>query len=148
MRRAHLGPGPRGARGFTLVELLVVLAVIAALAAAALPLVRPDGGRWSGRALALDVAAELRRARALAISTGAAQAFAVEPESRRFGPGGRLVPPGLGIAVEGSPAAPARIEFYPDGSASGGRVAISGAGEALVVEVDWLTGRVGANRRP
>ena len=34
------------------------------------------------------------------------------------------------------------IRFYPDGSSTGGRVTVASGERKLLVDVDWLTGRV------
>jgi general secretion pathway protein H len=34
------------------------------------------------------------------------------------------------------------IRFYPDGSSTGGRVTLAAGERKLLVDVDWLTGRV------
>ena len=34
------------------------------------------------------------------------------------------------------------IRFYPDGSSTGGRVTVAAGERRLLVDVDWLTGRV------
>ena len=49
----------------------------------------------------------------------------------------RALPPGVALA------APADgISFAPDGSSSGGRIALATGPVRLEVAVDWLTGRV------
>ena len=48
------------------------------------------------------------------------------------------VPPSILLAMAG----PAAIRFGPDGDSSGGAVRVAGTARALLVQVDWITGRV------
>jgi general secretion pathway protein H len=41
-----------------------------------------------------------------------------------------------------------RIRFAPDGSASGGRIELSGGGRTIWVGIDWLSGRVSQRPKP
>ena len=76
--------GRGGARGFTLLELILVLALIAfasLLAAAAL------SGGFDGmrlRSAAKEVAAQLRFTRTQALATGEAQRFTIDPAAHRW----------------------------------------------------------------
>lgn len=140
-------PTPRE-RGFTLIEMLAVL-VILALALGIL------AGRGPARSPAFDArgAAEqlargMRLARSQAIAGNADIPFTVDVARRAFQVGRgpwQPFPPTLDIgitAVPGETGTAARIVFAPDGGSTGGRVRVSGGGAALVVAVDWLSGRV------
>ncbi len=48
----------------------------------------------------------------------------------------------LTIAGEARGAGAGDIRFNPDGSSTGGRIALADAGHRIAVGVDWLTGRV------
>jgi len=139
--------------GFTLVELLVALAV-AALVMAALPLgLRRDGGAAAVQRTAADIGAALRRARAAAIAENRPAVFAIDLAEGRYtadrAPPAAL-PPGLEISVRAADMAiaggRAGIGFYPDGSSTGGRIAIAGGAATAHVAVDWLTGHVAVGR--
>ena len=74
----------RFASGFSLLEMLLVMALIAA---ASLLAVAAFGGGMQGiklRAGARDLAAQMRFARAVAISSGQAQDVVVDPQARRW----------------------------------------------------------------
>ena len=71
-------------RGFSLMEMLLVLALIAV---ASLLAVAAFGGGMQGmklRAGAKDVAAQMRFARAVAISSGQPQDVVIDPQARRW----------------------------------------------------------------
>ncbi len=127
--------------GFTLLELLVVVAVLGLLMAA-LPgflATEPPGREAALRALRADLLA----ARAEAIRTARPVTVAFAPEAGEAA--GRALPEGVRLAAEtrardgeGRPA----VVFYADGSASGGRIALTDAAGTGAIAVHWLTGRV------
>lgn len=142
---------PARTDGFTLLELLVVLAIVALMTAiaaprfaAALPGAELDSG-------ARKLAAGLREARSLAVSTNRAVPFTLRGDANLYtiGRGGesRQLPGKLAITLvtgrrEISGANQGSIRFFPDGSSTGGRIELKGAGGKRSIEVDWLTGRI------
>ena len=139
-------------RGYTLMEVLVALAVIG-MVLAAVPLVA--GGPRPGaeaRAAAVELASALRRTRSGAIAGFRSEVFYLDTERRVYRVGSKgqdnPLPEGLAVSlytarselVDGHAG---RIRFFPDGSATGGRVTLAGGGHSYVVAVDWLTGAVG-----
>jgi general secretion pathway protein H len=138
-------------RGFTLIELLVVMAIAAFL----IVLVAPSGVRQRDRAelagSARAIAAGLRLARSQAIASARPTVFVVDVASRHFtSAAGGLVgemPRGASIALttaedEVATASVGAIRFFPDGSSTGGTVAILRRPDRYDVRVDWLTGSV------
>ena len=141
--------------GFTLLEMLVVLAIIAA---ASLMAMAAFGGGMRGmqlRSSAKEIAAQLRFARAVAISTGEPQDVVIDPQGRSWrgakGRSGSL--PGEGEVVFTGAAAgqfadtadsegKGVVRFFPDGAATGGRVRLLANGAGWDVDVRWLTGEV------
>lgn len=135
--------------GFTLIEMLVVLALLSLAAVIAAPMA--DGSRKAKAlaATAAELASELRSARATAVRSNIAQTLTIDTASRHYLRDGwqasRAFPPHLDIALDtirGEQSGPnsGRIRFYPDGSATGGRIVLGNGPHTAVVSVDWLTG--------
>lgn len=145
--------------GFTLLEMLVVLVIIAA---ASLLATAAFGGGLRGiqlHASARQIAAQLRFARAVAISSGEPQDVVIDPRARSWrgakGRSGNL--PGEGeVVFTGAGAAQFAdaadgegkgvVRFFADGAATGGRLRLLANGAGWDVEVRWLTGEVAVRR--
>ena len=134
-------PRPRaGADGFTLIEMIVVLVVLGLVGSIVLsrgPLRSPI---LDLRAGARVMVSAMREARARAIDTDHDVVFTVDADHRDYGVRGgarRPLPAGLELASK-----PVPVVFHPDGSASGGTLALAENGRQLVIRVDWLTGAV------
>ncbi len=132
--------------GFTLTELLVVLGVIGLLIVATPTLIQAalPGARAAAEARAL--ASNLRAMRAEAIAHGHAtrvvfdavgHAFTDEPRNSTY-----TLPDGLRFAFPGAESTTRTIEFYPDGSSSGGAVLVGNDRFRHRIAADWLTGKV------
>lgn len=143
---------PTRPAGFTLLELLLVLVI----AAGGYTLIaRFPSGSVSGAQLkssARAVAAGLRDARGTAIIRQEPTALFVDLEKRTFEVEGggrvRALPERLSVQLYTAQSEivderRGAIRFYPDGSSTGGRLTLGGSGDSkLLVDVDWLTGRV------
>ena len=145
--------------GFSLLEMILVMVLIAA---ASLLAIAAFGGGMQGmklRAGAKEVAAQMRFARAVAISSGQPQDVIIHPTARRWqGAKGRTGDlPGVGeVVFTGARAgqfAPdednegkGTVRFFPDGAATGGRVRLMANGGGWDVDVSWLTGEVKLKR--
>jgi general secretion pathway protein H len=142
---------PGAQRGFTLLELLLVL-VIAASGYALV--VRFQTGGVSGvelKSAARAVAAGLREARGAAIVTQESAALTLDLDRRSMEVSGgarpRSLPQRLDLKLYTAQSEivddkRGSIRFYPDGSSTGGRVTLASGERKLLVDVDWLTGRV------
>lgn len=146
--RAYL---PRGGAspGFTLIELVIVIAVVALAVTLVSTRGLPVGAATHARATAQAVSGALRAARGEAVATNRAVSFALDVTNRSYSWGRRAperLPADIDLALltgqDQLGAAGGQIRFYPDGSSSGGRVTIGGAGKVWSIGVDWISGRV------
>lgn len=163
----------RGARGFTLLEMIVVVVLIGIVTTV---LVAAMSGGFEGqrlRSAARDLAAQLRYTRTQALLSGRPQVFALDVDARTWSaPRDRrgVLPQGLQIdaTTARDPVADAvgddasaddtrggervvRVRFFADGSSTGGRIRLRPAGRApgtgeWRVDVAWLTGQVSMAR--
>ena len=154
-------PARRGAgvRGFSLLEMLLVLVLVAA---ATLLAMAAFGGGMRGmqfRSAAKDLAAQMRFTRAVAISSGQAQEFLVDPAARSWrganGRSGSLPDAGevvfTGASTSQFPEIASEqrtgvVRFFPDGAATGGRIRLLVNDGGWDVDVAWLTGEVKLQR--
>jgi len=120
------GTGERARRhpeaGFTLLEALVILAILALIAGISFPAVGSVLRYQAFTDGATRFEASLRGARAQALRRDTRMSFVISPDQRDFGFGGatdRLPEQVRGIAPGGA------ITFFPDGTATGGEVAVS-----------------------
>ena len=135
--------------GFTLIELVVVIALLALVAAIAVP----SAGRLIDLSSPSDdverLAAALRQARMAAIVEGRPRHVFIDPAHRKWRHGKDVrtfdsiasittaVPP-VGRRANGMSS----IVLLPDGSATGGRIALGDGHRRRIVTIDWLTGNV------
>jgi general secretion pathway protein H len=159
MMRARDHQRRRATAGFTLIELLVALSLLALAVFLALPSARGPATSQMLDATAQDIAGLLRAARSAAIKDNQPRRLIVDVAQRSVGPeagngGGdaiahRRLPAGFELdvtAASGDIIAPSaiRLTFFPDGSASGGRIVLRHAGRSAAISIDWLSGRVTA----
>lgn len=143
-------PDPVRREGFTLIEVIVTLAILSL----ALVLVAGFKPPWSSglglRGTAAELAAGLRLARSEAIAGNRSVAFDIDLAGHRYSVGAGKVRPLpadlsielLTIAGESRGGTTGDIRFHPDGSSTGGRIALVQGTRRVAVGVDWLTGRV------
>jgi general secretion pathway protein H len=136
--------------GFTLIEMLVVLTIAALIVGLALPRLTGAEEKATLRTAAHEVAAALRTTRSLAMTRGQTEAFVINTANGAFRAGqaaqGQL-PRGLHLALvtvtaDQESASQGRIQFFADGSSTGGGVVLASGKTRSQVLVDWLTGRV------
>ena len=136
--------------GFTLIEVIVTLAILGL----ALVIVVGYKAPWSSglglKGTASELASQLRLARSTAIASNRPVAFDLDVTDHlyRVGTGAtRRLPANLSIKLltisgESRDANVGDIRFNPDGSSTGGRIALADGKQRVAVGVDWLTGRV------
>lgn len=136
-----------GARGFTLLELIVVLLVLAVAAGLAMPAIGRSVDAVRVRAEIAGFSAVLRHAREQAIVLRRVHAVVVDPtehqvriladdEVRKT----RAIP--AGWTIEASPPPNLTVRFEPQGSSSGGDFRIVAGPVTYRITVDAVTGRV------
>jgi general secretion pathway protein H len=151
--RAHSASFPpvsQRAAGFTLLEIIIVLAILGLSLAIFAAYKAPWSTALDLKGTAGELAQQLRLARAEAIARDRPVEFTLDLAQHRYRVGGapaRPLPPHLAIrmlTIAGERRGPggAAIRFNPDGSSTGGRIALSGGHRTIAVGVDWLTGRV------
>jgi prepilin-type N-terminal cleavage/methylation domain-containing protein len=143
-----------GARGFTLLELLVTLVVLALALGVVVPIVGRSSDTIRARAEVAGFSALLRHARERAITSRTPHAVVVDPVARRVlllagGPEGdvretRALPPAL--RVEATPPPALTVRFEPQGTTSGGDFRLTSGTVVYRVTVDGVTGRVRSTR--
>lgn len=138
--------------GFTLIELLVVVVIMLGIFALVPPMFNQGVSGPELKAAARKVAAGLRKVHAQAISQKKEAALTMDVEARRFELTGDKrvyqLPPKIDISLytaksEISAEKSGAIRFFPDGSSTGGRVTLAAGERKFLVDVNWLTGRVG-----
>lgn len=139
-------------RGFTLLELLVVLAIMGLLLGLASPRFHNIVPGFELQSSARELAAALRETRGQALERGDPAVLVLDLAGRRYGLGGGSQSKELprDIVLEAMTAAEdiseetrrARFRFFPDGSATGGRITLSRGERQYRIDIDWLTGRV------
>jgi general secretion pathway protein H len=141
----------RAAAGFTLFEMIIVLALAGLMLGLALSVARrPVSPTTRTVVAAREIAAALRSARLQAITANRPVSVTFDIVNHRYqigASGWRPVAPEVDMALlttagAGASGSSGRVRFAPDGSASGGRVTLSGGGRTLWVGIDWLTGRI------
>jgi general secretion pathway protein H len=138
----------RATNGFTLLELLCVLAILS-LATLAASLAVRGNTRLEVRAIAQDVASDLRRSREDAVLHQQATALRLKDVEQHLhaSRGRRRMVPNLAIEFQaGRPSlvdqAPKFIRFFPDGSSTGGAFKLQSGRETVIIRIDWIDGQV------
>jgi general secretion pathway protein H len=138
-------------RGFTLMEVMLVMAVMGFVMAIAPPLLSAAMPGLQLKSATRSIAAALRRARSIAIASGKNAALDMDLEALTAKVTGDEKILQIPQSVEASmvtasqkvtDALHASIQFFPDGTSTGGRVTLRNGDNGYAVDVDWLTGRI------
>lgn len=135
---------------------MVVLVILALAAGLVLSRGPARSAHLDLRVQASQIAQALRGARGQAIATNRRVAFVLDAGQRNFRVGSgpqRPLPQAMQVSMvagdgqDRNTHVPA-ILFAPDGSASGGTIALAEGSTRMQVAVDWLTGRVHVSDAP
>lgn len=139
---------PRSYAGFTLIEMLVVLTILALMMVVVVPSVS-RGLTTTVSDVARDIQISLRKARSNSVTQQKSVAFIVDTQNREYQIYGQTtmrLPDDIELTVKAAESevrnSQAAMRFYPDGSSTGGRLTVQQGDEQIVINVDWLTGRV------
>ncbi|MGD2130551.1 MAG: GspH/FimT family protein [Lysobacterales bacterium] len=143
-----------GARGFTLVEVVVVLVIISLILALVGTSISRNISGAEMRTAARKVAASLRYTRTQAILRKSEQVFVVDTENRTYKAPDReleTLPEGMNVELntarsEVTSEHVGGIRFYPDGGSTGGNVRLEANGRVYQVNIAWLTGEASVQR--
>ena len=146
--------GPDSSRGFSLLELVVVLVLIATATALTATVISAGLPGQQLRGAARELAAQMRYTRAQAIVTGKSQVFSLNADTRDWKAPNRrhgTLPKAIDIVatsarIEQPERGAAAFRFFPDGSATGGRVLLQRDRAGWQLDIDWLTGQVTMTR--
>ncbi len=127
--------------GTTLIEVLVVVAVTALIGGIAFPRLQQNLGTLALRQAASALEANLRIARAEALRSGGRVVVAMAPDGRSYGwlTGSQTAVPGA-VHLNANPNR--SIEFYPDGTSTGGHFVMATAYRSIGISIDSFTGIV------
>ncbi len=135
---------------------MLVIVLIAAISGLTLGLLGVGRSGTQLRDATHTLATELRYTRSRALTTGEPQRFEMDIDKRTWTAAGNhhgTLPAALKVTFdsvrqEQTTARAAAIRFFPDGSATGGRISLRTKGVGWRVDVRWLTGEVSQTRLP
>lgn len=139
----------RGERGFSLIELIVALTIVSIMFVALVPL----SGTWRRgapiEAVVNDIVVTLRSSRVAAIYANRATTFTLDSATGQYwtdaAPKPRALPARVVVAADPGQSPLSRIQFFPDGGASGGAIILRDARRSYIIEVEALSGRIKFN---
>lgn len=133
-----------GDAGFAMLDVLVGVAILGLMGALVVERRPVAGGTLASKAAKSEVSSALRMARGQAIATHRPMIVAVDPGRRavRLGDAApKALPAGIEVKMVSTADRPG-IEFFPDGSSSGGEIVLIARTGAVHLRVDWVSGRV------
>ncbi|MBY8949973.1 type II secretion system protein [Pseudomonas sp. SH10-3B] len=138
-------------RGFTLLEMLVVIVLIS-IAAGLVGFGLQQGLRAAKERQAVGQVVEaLRSTRARAIVGGTTESTVFDLRNLSVQAPGRpkkYWPAGLQVTLHTAEQAGAAVDFYPDGSSTGGHVLLANGSRRWRIDIGWLTGSVESKALP
>lgn len=144
------GSEPRSATGYTLTELLVVLLILSIALGGSVMFSLGRAGKASLPRLSSQVASLIGSASTRSVLTQREVLVVIDPvtnEISTIAEDSISVPERFSIEIITAKSEllgerRAAIRFFPEGGSTGGSIRLSDAGNAVSIEVDWLTSRV------
>jgi general secretion pathway protein H len=138
-------------RGFTLLEMLVVIVLIS-IAAGLVGFGLQQGLRTAKERQAVGQVVEaLRSTRARAIVSGTTESTVFDLRNLSVQAPGRPKkhwPAELHVTLHTAEQAGSAVDFYPDGSSTGGHVLLANGSRRWRIDIGWLTGSVQSKALP
>ncbi len=140
-----------GEAGFTLLEMIATLALVALAVSLVMPRLSASRQSMRLRAVAVEMASNMKIARAEALKTNTDAVFVLDTSNRTYAAAGAVaskqIPRDIAVsfesqAAESSSPSRAGFRFRPDGTASGGSIKLQAGPSVAAISVDWLTGAV------
>lgn len=137
--------------GFTLLEMLIVIAISGLLIATVIPNFAPAISRAKLQSATRDIVSALRHCRGYAMVRGVDAVFELNTVQHKYKVPGKskefIISEDIDLGLftttsETIDESTGRIRFFPDGSATGGRVTLTGTNQINVIDVNWLTGEI------
>ncbi|PQZ87601.1 MULTISPECIES: type II secretion system protein [Pseudomonas] len=142
---------PDAQRGFTLLEMLVVIVLIS-IAAGLVGFGLQQGLKAAKQRQAVgDIVAALRSTRARAIVSGQTASTVFDLQALSFQAPGRPAkhwPADLQVTLHTAEQAGSAVEFYADGSSTGGNLLLADGTRRWRIDIGWLTGSVQSKALP
>ena len=138
---------PELSAGYTLIELMVVLLILGAATSLALPHLESFLPQIRFKQTAREVVLALREAQRQAIRSGLQTSVELDLGHRLLrGPGNGALTLDPRFSLQLTSASPdeggvRRIDFFPDGTSTGGRLSLAYGARHYRVTVDWALGR-------
>jgi general secretion pathway protein H len=124
--------------GFTLIEIIVVITILALIGSLVLTRQPWHSAGFDTDATLRSLMNAMRLARSRAIAQDREVAVVTAPNGFSVdGTAARTLPPDLALSAS-------RVVFAPDGGSTGGTILLLAGQRRIVVDVNWLTGRVQA----
>jgi prepilin-type N-terminal cleavage/methylation domain-containing protein len=143
--RSIFAKAGRAEDGFTLIELLVTIGIAALISGVMFPRIDQSLAGWAFRSSVTSVETALKTARARALRTGLQTRFAIQDSRQAFVVSGDA-PVELARVIRFGAGSSASVNFYGDGSSSGGRIMLIGQGRNAVLQIAPDTGLTGILR--
>ncbi len=144
------GSEPKSANGYTLTELLVVLLILSIALGGSVMFSLGRAGKASLPRLSSQVASLIGSASTRSVLTQREVLVVIDPVTNEISTIAEdliSVPERFSIEIITAKSEllgerRAAIRFFPEGGSTGGSIRLSDAGNAVSIEVDWLTSRV------